>query len=76
MSHDEDIPLRVRDRKTLEVRVDGRRWRSLEEGGETDVRVRGEVLKSEEGGWKGGIPCVKGPDMGKRRLERKRMVMD
>ncbi|RPB22534.1 ATP-NAD kinase, partial [Terfezia boudieri ATCC MYA-4762] len=63
--HDEDVALRVGDGKTLEVSVDGRRWGSLEGGGETEVRVRGEVLQTEEGDWKGGIPCVKGPGKGK-----------
>lgn len=59
--HDEDVSLRVGDDKTLEVSVDGRRWGTLEGGGETEVRVRGELLELEEGAWAGGIPCVKGP---------------
>ena len=43
---DEDVALRVGDGKTLEVSVDGRRWGALEGGGETEVRVRGEVLQN------------------------------
>ena len=64
---DEEVALRVSDKKVVEVSVDGRRWGALEGGGETEVRVRGEVLEGEDGEYKGGIPCVKGPGKGKLR---------
>ncbi|KAI5801571.1 ATP-NAD kinase-like domain-containing protein [Peziza echinospora] len=69
MPHDEDIALRVSDKKIVEVSVDGRRWGALEGGGETEVRVRGEVLEKEDDQWKGGIPCIKGPGKGKVRQD-------
>lgn len=65
--HDEDVALRVSDKKSVEVSVDGRRWGAIEGGGETEVRVRGEVLEMEDGQWKGGIPCIKGPGKGKSK---------